>query len=195
MTSRMGTSALIVVQLGAGDDTFEWDPGDGSDMVEGQAGSDLLAFNGSNIGERIELSANASRVRLTRDVAAISMDFAGIERAVVRTFGGADTLTVDDLAGTDLKTVDADLSAFDGTGDNTADTVIVNGTDTRDAVDVSNSALQVFVAGLAAQTRIVGSEPAFDTLRVQTLGGNDLVSVAPGVSDLIAPLVDLGPDQ
>ena len=129
MTSLMGTSALIVVQLGAGDDTFEWDPGDGSDMVEGQAGSDLLAFNGSNIGERIELSANGSRVRLTRDVAAISMDFAGIERAVVRTFGGADTLTVDDLAGTDLKTVDADLSAFDGTGDNTADTVIVNGTD------------------------------------------------------------------
>ena len=33
--------------LGAGDDTFQWDPGDGSDMVEGQDGTDTMLFNGS----------------------------------------------------------------------------------------------------------------------------------------------------
>ena len=33
--------------LGAGDDIFIWDPGDGSDKVEGQAGVDTLDFNGS----------------------------------------------------------------------------------------------------------------------------------------------------
>src|SRR5204863_3986014 len=30
--------------LGAGEDTFVWDPGDGSDIVEGQAGADTLIF-------------------------------------------------------------------------------------------------------------------------------------------------------
>jgi Ca2+-binding RTX toxin-like protein len=28
--------------LGAGDDTFVWNPGDGSDVVEGQDGNDTL---------------------------------------------------------------------------------------------------------------------------------------------------------
>ena len=36
-----------MVLMGAGDDTFVWDPGDGSDTVEGQAGADTLLFNGS----------------------------------------------------------------------------------------------------------------------------------------------------
>ena len=33
--------------LGAGDDTFQWDPGDGSDTVEGQDGTDTMVFNGT----------------------------------------------------------------------------------------------------------------------------------------------------
>src|SRR4051794_4696789 len=37
--------------LGAGDDSFVWDPGDGSDSVEGEAGADVLQFNGSNAAE------------------------------------------------------------------------------------------------------------------------------------------------
>ena len=46
--------------LGAGDDTFVWNPGDGSDTVEGQAGNDTLLFNGANINENIDISANGS---------------------------------------------------------------------------------------------------------------------------------------
>ena len=53
----------------------------------------------------------------------------------------------------------------------------------------------MLVDGLRAQTRIVGSEPALDTLLLQTLDGNDDVTVAPDVSDLIAPVVDLGADE
>jgi hypothetical protein len=30
------------VLLGAGDDVFQWDPGDGSDVVEGQDGTDTM---------------------------------------------------------------------------------------------------------------------------------------------------------
>ena len=53
--------------LGAGDDSFVWDPGDGSDVVEGQAGSDTMVFNGANVSEHIDLSANGPRLRLFRD--------------------------------------------------------------------------------------------------------------------------------
>jgi hypothetical protein len=53
----------------------------------------------------------------------------------------------------------------------------------------------VLTTGLAAQTTIAGSEPTLDTLRVNTLGGRDDVQVAPDVSALIAPVVDLGADQ
>ena len=45
--------------LGAGDDVFQWDPGDGSDIVEGQAGFDRMDFNGSNANEIMDISASA----------------------------------------------------------------------------------------------------------------------------------------
>ena len=51
------------------------------------------------------------------------------------------------------------------------------------------------VKGLPAQLGITGSEPANDALQVNTLGGNDQVTVAPDVSQLIAPVIDLGADQ
>ena len=47
-------------QLGTGDDTFVWNPGDGSDMVDGGDGRDTLQFNGSNVSEKINISANGS---------------------------------------------------------------------------------------------------------------------------------------
>src|SRR5262249_646173 len=40
-----------VAFLCAGDDAFIWNPGDGDDIVEGQAGSDRLDFFGSNASE------------------------------------------------------------------------------------------------------------------------------------------------
>lgn len=54
---------------------------------------------------------------------------------------------------------------------------------------------QVPVTGLACQVAISGSEPANDQLLLNTLGGKDRVTVAPGVSGLIQPVVDLGTDQ
>jgi Ca2+-binding RTX toxin-like protein len=184
--------------LGSGADTFTWDPGDGSDTVEGQGGQDTMQFNGSNAAERIDLSANGSRVRLFRDVANITMDLNGIENLNVAALGSADTITVNDLSGTGVKHTNIDLSGTPGTGtgDGAADSVIVNGTNNPDKVDVTNDAAgNVLVSGLASQVAISGSEPANDQLLLNTLGGNDRVAVAPGVSGLIQPVVDLGTDQ
>src|SRR5438034_11618414 len=79
--------------LGAGGDTFVWDPGDGSDTVEGQAGTDTMVFNGANVAERVALSANGNRLKFRRDPGNVTMDTAGVERVDYNALGGADLVT------------------------------------------------------------------------------------------------------
>src|SRR4030095_1770619 len=64
--------------LGAGNDTFRWDPGDGNDVVGGQDGVDTQLCNGANVGEIFDVSPNGGRVRFTRNVANIVMDLDGV---------------------------------------------------------------------------------------------------------------------
>src|SRR6266487_2794210 len=102
--------------LGNGNDTFIWNPGDGSDVVEGQAGTDRLVFNGANIAETMDISANGTQARLSRDIGTITMDLNGVENIQVSALGGPDTITVNDLTGTDVKQVSLDLSGTPGSG-------------------------------------------------------------------------------
>ena len=190
-----GNRGADSAQLGSGADRFQWDPGDGSDTVDGQGGRDALTFNGSNAPEDIDVSANGSRVRLFRNVAAVTMDLHDVESTDIRALGSPDAITVNDLAGTDLESANIDLAASTGDGDGAADTVVVNGSDRAERVRVNRAGSQVLTTGLAAQTAIAGSEPANDILRVNTLGGRDDVQVAPDVSTLITSVVDLGADQ
>jgi hypothetical protein len=60
---------------------------------------------------------------------------------------------------------------------------------------VTRSGEQVLVTGLPAQTTISGSEGLNDTLRLNTLGGKDRVTIDPDAELLITPVVDLGADQ
>ena len=53
-----------IALMGAGDDMFVWNPGDDNDTIEGQAGFDTMLFNGANIAEKIDISANGERVRV-----------------------------------------------------------------------------------------------------------------------------------
>jgi Ca2+-binding RTX toxin-like protein len=75
-----GNGGNDLALLGAGDDTFVWDPGDGSDTVEGQDGADTMLFNGANVSEQVDLSANGSRLKFFRTQGNITMDTAGVER-------------------------------------------------------------------------------------------------------------------
>ena len=81
---------------------FVWNPGDDNDTVEGQAGIDTLLFNGANINENIDISANGGRVRFTRDVANVTMDLNDVEQIQFNALGGADNVVVNDLSGTDV---------------------------------------------------------------------------------------------
>jgi Ca2+-binding RTX toxin-like protein len=189
---NIGADAAL---LGSGNDTFQWDPGDGSDTVDGQSGTDSLAFNGSNAGETMDAVADGTHVRFTRNIANIAMDLDNVEGMAVRTLGGIDLMHVGDLTGTDMKSAAIDLSAFDGTPDATPDTVTLDGSAKRDNVAVTNAGGQVLVKGLPTTTTIAGSDPGVDLLRVNTLAGDDNVSVAPDVADLMATAVDLGADS
>ena len=168
-----------------GNDTIQWNPGDGNDTVDGGVGADHLAFNGSNIGEKIGISAVADHVRLTRDVAAITMDLDAVETIDLHLLGGNDIVTVDDTTGTDLTTVNTDLTSTFGTGDTANDQVIVNGTPGPDAIAVTDVGSAVDVSGLRAKIHITGAEPTLDLLTVNGLGGADTISSTPGAGSLI----------
>jgi Ca2+-binding RTX toxin-like protein len=182
--------------MGAGDDTFIWDPGDGNDTIEGQDGTDRMLFNGANIAENFDVSANGQRVRFTRNVANIVMDLNDVEDIDVTAQGGIDNVVVNDLTGTAVRTVDTDLSTPPGTGgdDAAADTVTVNTTDGADVVVAQGTAGAV-TADVNQQALVVtmaAANPAMDKLVVKTLAGDDVV-VADGLAADTAPItIDLG---
>ncbi len=190
-----GQQGNDVAFLGAGDDTFQWDPGDGSDVIEGQDGVDTMVFNGSGASEIFEASANGGRVRFTRNVGNIVMDADDVEVVDLNALRGTDTTTVNDLSGTDLVQVDTDLAGVVGgtAGDGQADTVIVNGTNGDDIIDVFGSGTSAFVAGgLPVQIGITNAEGANDSLVINALGDNDGVTATTVPAGIIKLTIDGG---
>ncbi len=122
--------------MGAGNDTFVWNPGDGSDTVDGGTGTDAMLFNGANVAENIDISANGSHALFTRDVANITMDLNRIETIQFNALGGADNITVNDMTGTDVSEVDLNLGGNDGA----ADTVTLNATNGNDVITITQDA-------------------------------------------------------
>src|SRR5262245_8129932 len=190
-----GGQGMDTALLGGGADTFQWDPGDSSDVVEGQAGSDALKFNGSNIGELIDVVGNGSgRVQLTRNVASIVMDLAGVEQIDVRTLGGGDAVVVRYLTGTELKTVRVDLDAFGGVGDGESDRVLVAGTAAADAFKIGSAGGETLVTGLTAAVQVAGGEETLDKINADGLGGDDTLTMAVGSASGPVP-VDFDGDE
>jgi hypothetical protein len=167
-----------VAALGDGNDLFTWNPGDGSDVVDGQRGVDTLVFNGSNIGENIGISVNGGQATLTRDVGAVTMHLTSVERIELSTLSGADHIAVNDLSGTGVRQVAIDLAAsFTGSGDGQEDTVTINGTAGNDHVNLTASGSLVTVSGLPAQVTVDHGE-AGDLLTVNGGAGNDAIDAS-----------------
>jgi Ca2+-binding RTX toxin-like protein len=183
-----------VAFLGAGDDTFVWDPGDGSDVVEGQDGADRMLFNGANVDENFDVSANGQRVRFFRNVGTITMDLDDVERIDLTAKGGADNLAVHDTSGTDLTQIVTDLAnpSGSGTDDGAADNITVDGTAGNDVIVAQGAAGTMDVGGLATALSIVGASPTIDRVTFNALDGDDVVD-ASGVAAGTAQLtIDLG---
>jgi len=164
--------------MGAGDDTFVWNPGDDNDILEGQAGFDTMLFNGANVSENIDISANGGRARFFRDVANVTMDLDDVERIDFRALGGADNIVVNDLSGTDVTEVNIDLGAFGGGSDGQADTIFVNATQGDDVIIVVGDGNGVSVLGLAARINITNFDPTMDRLVINGLAGDDVIEAS-----------------
>src|SRR5262249_7298191 len=149
------------------------------DIVEGQAGSDSLLFNGANIAERIDISANGGRVRFTRDIASITMDLNSVETITFRALGGIDVVTVNDMSGTGLTQVNFVLGANGGGGDGAADQLIANGTVGNDTIAVASAGGTINVTGLAASIAISNAE-ANDSVVIEGGAGSDTAVVNGG---------------
>jgi hypothetical protein len=187
-----GNKGNDVADMGNGDDTFVWDPGDGSDTVEGQNGTDTMVFNGANVAEHVDLTANGNRLRFFRDVANITMDTDSVERVDFNALGGADVVNVNDLTGTDVTDVNVDLAGALGgaTGDGQPDQVVVNATNDNDQINVSGDANGVNVSGLAATVRVLHSEVANDRLDIDTPKGTTTVNSGGLTAGVIQLFVD-----
>jgi len=148
--------------LGAGNDVFRWDPGDGSDIVEGGSGFDEMLFNGAAGAEQFALSANDERSSFTRVQGNIIMDMDDVEKVTVNALGGDDTITINDPSGTDITDIYINLGVG-GVGDGAADTIFIN--DDADVTVVDNGNGNLTILGLSGATvQITDFEPLNDHL-------------------------------
>jgi Ca2+-binding RTX toxin-like protein len=186
-----GNQGVDTAFMDAGNDIFRWDPGDGSDVVEGGAGSDTLLFNGTAASETVDLSANGERFKFFRQPGNITMDTNDVEISVFNALGGQDAITVNDLALTDVKQVVLNLAGGleNNASDGVQDQVTVNGTAGNDAIVVTGTAGNVTVAGLAADVLITLADP-IDRLDINTLAGTDTVDTSGLSAGVIQLFVD-----
>jgi Ca2+-binding RTX toxin-like protein len=179
-------------ELGRGDDTFRWDPGEGSDTIEGDSGSDRMLFNGAQGpgAETVTMTADGGRLIFFRQPGNVLMNTDDVEIVDFNALGGPDSITVNDLSGTDVTQTNLDLAgALGGNApDGALDSVVVNGTDGVDDINVAGNGSGADVTGLATAVSIAHADPS-DDLTVNTLGGVDNVSVA-GVAGLLDVVVN-----
>ncbi len=201
---------------GAGSDTFVWEPGDGSDTLEGGAGdADVLAFFGSAGAESFNVFAKASdptRAILFRSIGNITMDMAGIDQINLAGNAAADnyvigrannndsgialpinnayvdpTATLLPLSTTEVKVVNITEAA------DAVDTVFVDGraTDDQLTVSVENLATGTLrVSGLPYEVRVIGANTN-DRLIVRGNEGNDTIKAVDTTNGTVAAVITM----
>jgi hypothetical protein len=176
--------------LGDGDDAFRWDNGEGSDTIEGRDGTDTMVFNGAAVAENVTMSANGGRLTFFRVQGNVTMDTDGVEIVDDNALGGGDSVTVNDLTGTDVTQTNLDLAGTLGgsAGDGAVDSVVVNGTNADDTIDIDGNGAGADVSGLATAVSVRHADQG-DSLSVNTLAGTNKVS-ANGAFGALAVLVD-----
>ena len=159
-----------------------WAPGEGSDVIDGQTGTDTLEFNGSNASENISIFPNGARVSFTRDVAAILMDLGTIERIQLTTLGGVDTVTL--AAGLDglLEQITLDTGIGNDVINTTATsaTLVVNGGPAE--LDTLNVNLMNLVVDVQPATIAINGVPRIAYADIESLNFSNTVSTLPTVT-------------
>lgn len=116
---RNAAGTRDVMTGGEGDDTLVWNPGDGDDTMDGQAGYDVIEVNGGNGGEQFEVKASAIAGRVQFDrlgpspiPGPFNLDIGTSEKLDFNGNGGDDTLNSGGgAAGLNPFVIDADGGA------------------------------------------------------------------------------------
>jgi Ca2+-binding RTX toxin-like protein len=84
---------------GAGDDTLVWNNGDGTDVINGDAGRDDVEVNGApTAGDTFTVQPNGARIKFDRsNLVPFSLDIGSSETMHANGLGGDDTITVGEV--------------------------------------------------------------------------------------------------
>ena len=158
---------------GPADDTFTWNHGDGSDVIEGDAGTDKVVVNGSGESELLTTTANGTRVRFDRLAPTpFFLDIGGAEELFVNARGGADQVSATgNLAALIKITVDGGGGADTILGSNGHD--VLMGGDGPDLLD-----------GQQGNDMVLGQGGA-DTIQWDPGDGSDTVEGGAGLDTLL----------
>jgi hypothetical protein len=162
--------------LGAGGkDVFVWNPGDSSDFLDGEEGSDTFDFNGSSSAEEVTVDSTPNGgVRVFRDIGAAAQDVHGVELIGVATGGGRDTISAGGLEGRVKLTINSGQLADTVLGSD-GDDVISGGSendviDGRGGADTINGNLGDDSLDGAAGTDTLDGGPGADRIACGGLG-------------------------
>ena len=189
-----GQQGNDVAFLGAGDDTFQWDPGDGSDVVEGQDGNDAMLFNGVRRGGELR------RQRQRRSCAVLPQPRQHRHgprrrRAHRSQHPGRRRQRRPQRHERHRPAGDGHRPRQPGrrgTPDADADTVTVNATEGDDVVVAGGANGALEVQGLAATLSIVGAAPANDRIVIHALGGDDVLDASGVAASTVGVTADMG---
>ncbi|MFO0909412.1 MAG: hypothetical protein U0794_13850 [Isosphaeraceae bacterium] len=190
---------------GDGSDTFIWNPGDASDLVEGQGGQNVLIFNGADgVNDTFVMSAAGTggngvgtRLRFDRQPGNVVIDAAGIQQVNANAGTGNDSVTINNLADTEVKVIQVTLGALATpfTPDGVRDSITINGRQASNEIAMTVQQVpgqaagttQVDIEGLAQHIYLGGTvaacpvTPTDDVLTVNGGIGDDHIVAAQGV--------------
>lgn len=163
---------------GEGHDTLEWDNGDGSDLMSGGEGIDLIEVEGSlTDGDEFVLSQDGTTAIFDRvNLGQFTLTVDTSEEFEVSGEGGNDTLVVEDISATDVELV------------------TFNGGEGHDILDASHANIPIIADGGVGDDLLIGSvqdDQLFGGDGNDTLignGGNDFLFGGAGDDLLIAEL-------
>ncbi len=156
-----------------GADTFNWQPGDGSDSIQGgDDQGDVLNFLGSAAADAFLLSSSPTNPsHLNVKLGAATVDTAGVDQVIISALAGADSVTVLDLTKTEVKSLNIDLGAA-----GEADAVTLNGRVTGDDIGVDAPVVGTLnVQGLSYDVNITSTVALEDTLTINGNAGDDTI--------------------
>ena len=90
--SVVGGRGPDLARLGDGDDRFTRQPNDGSDVVDGEGGTDTVRVNATTGADGFDVTHVGGRVRLVRDPGGVVMDVGGVELLDIALGAGDDQL-------------------------------------------------------------------------------------------------------